>query len=139
LLLCFFNTITVSDSAKLFSLGPGEHPTTSNYAEWLETMAAKLRAAGLFCIVSKSWLKPSSPAAGSDAMLIAATQALQEEWEHAFEKAAGIIYLHISSELRPLISGKTENPIEMWEALQAHFHAQHAGSRFNALDNLLSI
>jgi hypothetical protein len=129
----------MSDSAKLFSPGPGEHLTTSNHAEWFETMAAKLRAAGLFRIVSKSWLKPSSPAAGSDATLIAATQALQDEWERAFEKAAGIIYLQISSELCPLISGKTENSIEMWEALQAHFHAQRAGSRFNALDDLLSI
>lgn len=49
------------------------------------------------------------------------------------------IYSCISPTQCALILGQEDNPILMWGTLQTHHQQQRAGSRFNAMDDLLAI
>ena len=99
---------------------------SSNYREWAGEMRAWLMRNGLWRLVSGKEARPS------DAKEL-------DKWEQKAEKAAGEIYLLIDNDQRVHISGNEENPIKMWEILEAAHLSKKPGARFNAYDDLFSI
>ena len=83
---------------------------------------------GLWRLVSKKETK--LPASKADEL---------EKWEMKAEKAAGEIYLLVENDQRVHFRGHEENPIKMWELLEAAHLSKKPGARFNAYDELFNI
>lgn len=80
--------------------------SNSNYPEWSGEMKAWLMRNGLWRLVSKREVKPSK----EDDLT---------KWEAKAEKAAGEIYLLVENDQRVHFRGHEEDPIKMWELLEA--------------------
>ena len=81
----------------------------SNYLDWAGEMKAGLMRNGLWRLVCGRETKP----VGSDK-----TDTL-EKWEIKAERAAGEIYLLVETDQRVHFRGHEEDPIKMWELLEA--------------------
>ena len=55
------------------------------------------------------------------------------------EKAAGEIYLLVENDQRVHFKGHKEDPIKIWELLEAAHLSKKPGARFNAYDDLFNI
>ena len=62
-----------------------------------------------------------------------------EKWEMKAEKAAGEIYLLVENNQRMHFRRHEEDPIKMWELLEAAHLSKKPGARFNAYDDLFNI
>ena len=82
---------------------------------------------GLWKLVSGRWPQPTDD---EDDLL---------KWETKAEKAAGEIYLLVESDQRVHFRGHEDDPIKMWQLLEAAHLSKKPGARFNAYDNLFSI
>ena len=82
---------------------------------------------GLWKLVSG---KLPQPTEGADEIL---------KWETKAEKAAGEIYLLVESDQRVHFRGHEDDPIKMWQLLEAAHLSKKPGARFNAYDDLFSI
>ena len=100
--------------------------SNSNYPEWAGEMKAWLMRNGLWRIVSG---RESKPADKNDL----------EKWEAKAERAAGEIYLMVENDQRVHFRGHEEDPLKMWELLEAAHLSKKPGARFNAYDDLFSI
>ena len=100
--------------------------SNSNYPEWSGEMKAWLMRNGLWRLVSKREVKPSK----EDDL---------NKWEAKAEKAAGEIYLMVENDQRVHFRGHEEDPIKMWELLEAAHLSKKPGARFNAYDDLFNI
>ena len=100
--------------------------SNSNYPEWSGEMKAWLMRNGLWRLVSKREAKPTK----EDEL---------NKWEAKAEKAAGEIYLLVENDQRVHFRGHEEDPIKMWELLEAAHLSKKPGARFNAYDDLFNI
>ena len=82
---------------------------------------------GLWKLVSGRWPQPTDD---EDDLL---------KWETKAEKAAGEIYLLVESDQRVHFRGHEDDPIKMWQLLEAAHLSKKPGARFNAYDDLFSI
>ena len=80
--------------------------SNSNYPEWAGEMKAWLMRNGLWRLVSGKETKPKQ---AEDA----------EAWEAKADKAAGEIYLMVENDQRVHFQGAEEDPIQMWQHLEA--------------------
>ena len=82
---------------------------------------------GLWKLVSGRWPQPTD---NEDDLL---------KWETKTEKAAGEIYLLVESDQRVHFRGHEDDPIKMWQLLEAAHLSKKPGARFNAYDDSFSI
>jgi hypothetical protein len=61
------------------------------------------------------------------------------KWEAKAERAAGDIFLLVENDQRVHFSGHGEDPIKMWDLLEAAHLSKKPGARFNAYDDLFNI
>ncbi len=61
------------------------------------------------------------------------------KWETKAERAAGEIYLLVESDQRVHFRGHEDDPVKMWQLLEAAHLSKKPGARFNAYDDLFSI
>ncbi|OSX60780.1 hypothetical protein POSPLADRAFT_1057709 [Postia placenta MAD-698-R-SB12] len=108
----------------------------SNYKSWAGDMAACLRSAGLWRLVSGAHLKPQ---AKDPKALTEAEATLLEKWEVEEAKAAGWLYLMVEADQKVHFSNIDSNPVAMWAALKGVHQRPHAAGRWNAWEALLSI
>jgi len=76
------------------------------------------------------WGKLPQPTEGADEIL---------KWETKAEKAAGEIYLLVESDQRVHFRGHEDDPIKMWQLLEAAHLLKKPGAHFNAYNDLFSI
>ncbi|KAF9027869.1 hypothetical protein BDP27DRAFT_1179388, partial [Rhodocollybia butyracea] len=100
--------------------------TKDNYNDWVGNMKASLMSQGLWRLVSGKEAKPSDPA-------------LLDKWEIKAEKAAGLIFLAVSSPQQVPIKAYQEDPIAMWSILEKQHVSKKPGARFNAYNALFTI
>ena len=100
--------------------------SNSNYPEWSGKMRAWLMRNGLWKLVSGKLPKPRD-----DEELL--------KWKTKAEKAAGEIYLLVENDQRVYFRGHEDDPIQMWQLLEAAHLSKKPGARFNAYDDLFSI
>ena len=100
--------------------------SNSNYPEWAGEMKAWLMRNGLWRLVSGKETKPRETEAAVS-------------WETKAERAAGEIYLMVENDQRVHFRGSEEDPVKMWELLEAAHLSKKPGARFNAYDDLFSI
>src|ERR1700688_2374180 len=100
--------------------------SNSNYPEWSGEMRAWLMRNGLWKLVSGKLPKPRDV----DEL---------NKWETKAEKAAGEIYLLVESDQRVHFRGQEDDPIQMWQLLEAAHLSKKPGARFNAYDDLFCI
>ena len=99
-----------------------------NYAEWSGEMKAWLMKSGLWRLVSGKETRPKE--SNTDAF---------EKYEIKAERAAGEIFLLVQPDQRLHLRGFEEDPVRMWNALEAAHVQKKPGARFNAYDDLFSI
>jgi hypothetical protein len=97
-------------------------------------MEAWLRASGLWRIVSG---KQKTPTVSSAVTQLEADTL--DAWEARVDKAAGWLFLMVEQEQRVHFSGIQDDPVKMWQALEAVHRQKKPGMRFNAYDDLFSI
>ena len=102
--------------------------SNSNYPEWVGEMRACLMQQQLWRLVSGKEKAPE-PSRVKE----------HEAWEVRAEKAAGMIYLLVENDQRVHLRGFEEDPVKMWELLEAAHLSKKPGARFNAYDDLFSI
>ena len=102
--------------------------SNSNYPEWSGEMRAWLMRNGLWKLVSGKLTRPTSTSVDE-----------VNKWETKAERAAGEIYLLVESDQRVHFRGHEDDPIKMWELLEAAHLSKKPGARFNAYDELFSI
>ena len=100
--------------------------SNSNYPEWAGEMKAWLMRNNLWRLVSGKEKQPSE-------------EEKSITWEEKAEKAAGEIYLMVENDQRVHFRGSEDDPVKMWNLLEAAHLSKKAGARFNAYDNLFSI
>src|ERR1700761_4572696 len=93
--------------------------SNSNYPEWCGEMRAWLMKNGLWRLVSGKETKPKD-------------QESLAKWEARAERAAGEIYLLVENDQRVHFRGSEEDPLKMWELLEAAHLSKKPGARFNA-------
>ena len=96
------------------------------YPEWAGEMKAWLMRNNSWRLVSGKEKQPSE---------------LEKSitWEEKAEKAAGEIYLMVENDQRVHFRGSEDDPVKMWNLLEAAHLSKKAGARFNAYDDLFSI
>lgn len=102
--------------------------TSTNYNTWKGEMKAFLRTKGLWTIVSGTEKHPD------DSKLEA-----QTKWDLRADKAAGELYLALSSEQRTHVDAVQDDPVQIWSTLASIHLQQRPGARFNAWDDFFSI
>src|ERR671929_620035 len=102
--------------------------SNSNYPEWSGEMRAWLMRNGLWKLVSGKLPRPGSR-----------DEEELTKWESKAERAAGEIYLLVESDQRVHFRGHEDDPIKMWQLLEAAHLSKKPGARFNAYDDLFSI
>ena len=100
----------------------------SNYSTWKGEMKAFLRTKGLWTIVSGAEKRPDD--SQSD---------LQAKWDVRADKAAGQLYLSLSTEQRMHIDAVQDHHAQIWSTLESLHLQQRPGARFNAWDDFFSI
>ena len=103
--------------------------TASNYSSWLKGVTGALRSQGPWRRINDIGLAPPDLSASIK----------YEIYLTALEKAAGIIYRTILSEVQWAVEGKEDDPKAMLNALKEKFGSANSGSRFNALNELMNI
>src|ERR1700694_4334487 len=101
--------------------------THTNYAEWIETMEAVLRREGHWRKLNVSELDAKVNPKGA------------REHAEGLDKAAGIIFLSVSPELRGPLKSLRDDAKAMLIKTQELYGTSSAGARFNSLFSLLSI
>src|SRR6266545_4076281 len=91
----------------------------SNYPEWSGEMRAWLMRNGLWKLVSGKLPQPTE----EEELL---------KWETKAERAAGEIYLLVESDQRVHFRGHEDDPVKMWQLLEAAHLSKKPGARFNA-------
>jgi len=80
--------------------------SSSNYSTWKGEMKAFLRTKGLWTIVSGAEKRPDDSQAD-----------LQAKWDLRANKAAGQLYLSLSTEQRTHIDAVQDHPAQIWSTL----------------------
>ncbi|KAJ7909266.1 hypothetical protein B0H13DRAFT_2493170 [Mycena leptocephala] len=99
-----------------------------NYSTWVGDERAELQRLGVWLIVKGTIVAPSS----NDAEEL-------RKWLVDSGKAAGSIYASLDTSQKVHVRGMEENPVAMWNALEAIHRQKKPGARFAAYNQLFSI
>ena len=97
-----------------------------NYPQWRGEMRAVLQRKKLWQLVIGKRTRP-------------ADNAKAEIWDEDASVAAGDIFLGIQLDQRILLNDIAEDPVKMWLKLESVHLQKHAGTRFNAYNDLFAI
>ena len=100
--------------------------TTSNYSDWRDNIEALLKKDGLWGRLSA----PTPPASDAKA---------HREHVVAVEKAAGLVYLSVSPQLRGEIKAHKDSAKSMLDALESRFGSSVFAARHNAISSLVAM